>query len=220
MGAADAAPAIFETLYLHFIRCTFADELGNELFERYNGTTSVSRIATDQLINAGASPWFDDKETTNEVETMEDAVVCAFTGAVAELVAKMGNNPDTWHWGDIHQLVLAHPMASVKVLDRVFSMNRGPFPLGGSFHTVSPYSYDAGKPFDVNHGSSHRHIFDLDNWDNSLTVIPTGNSGIPASDHYCDQTALYIRGKYHADYFTRELIENHARYRRIFECAP
>jgi len=123
-----------------------------------------------------------------------------------------GNDPESWEWGKIHHLALKHPLSSVKILDRVFDLNRESIPIGGSFHTVSPYSYDAGKSFDANFGSSHRHIYDVGNWDNSLTAIPTGNSGIPASRHYCDQTEMFVQGRYHHDYFTKSKVVANARY--------
>jgi penicillin amidase len=120
-----------------------------------------------------------------------------------------------WHWGKIHTLTLEHPLGSVKILDLLFNFNRGPYEVGGSFHTVSPYSYKFNAPFKVNHGASQRHIFPVNNWDESLTVIPTGISGVPASKHYCDQTKLYVSGKYHSDYVSRDLIEKNAKYKMV-----
>jgi len=215
MDKSSSAAAIFETLYLQLIGCTFGDELGGR-FSDLNGVTSVSRNAMDQLMEMRDSPWFDNISTPGVKETINDAIACSFREAVSELGNKLGSDPILWEWGRIHSLELAHPLASVKILDRVFNLNRGPFPVGGSFHTVSPYSYDANNPFESNHGSSHRHIFDVGNWDNSLTVIPTGNSGVPASRHYCDQTEMYLNGQYHPDYFSKELIMSHARYKMKF----
>ena len=154
--------------------------------------------------------------TAGKTESLNDDIAAAFNDAVAELEATQGKDPAAWQWGNMQHLVLAHSLSSVKILDRIFNLNRGPFPVGGSFHTVSPYSYDASQPYDANHGSSHRHIFDVADWDRSLTIIPTGNSGIPASRHYCDQTEMYVKGKYHADYFTKDKIVQHARYHMQF----
>jgi penicillin amidase len=67
------------------------------------------------------------------------------------------------------------------------------------------------------HGASERHIFHTADWDRSLTVIPTGTSGVPASPHYLDQTPLYINNQYHSDYFSREAVEAHYRYKAVFE---
>jgi penicillin amidase len=216
MTNGSAAAAIFETWYYQFIQCTFADELGRELFDRFSGAYNIRRIATDQLIDKKDSPWFDNITTPDKNENFNQMILCAFNNAVSFLVSKLGNNPSTWEWGKIHKFVLAHPMSTIKILDRLFRLNRGPFPVGGSFHTVSSFTNNTGKPFDVNFGSSNRHIFDLSNWDNSLTVIPTGNSGIPSSRHYCDQTELYINGQYHPDFFSKNKVIDNAKYHMKF----
>jgi penicillin amidase len=216
MASSSAAAAIFETWYFQFIQCTFSDELGSELFNSFMAATNVSHIATDQLIDDKISSWFDNITTTEKTEDFRQMILCAYGKAVSYLSFKMGNNPDNWEWGRIHQLVLAHPMSVVKILDRVLSLNRGPYAVGGSFHTVSPFTNKNGQLSDISRGASQRHLFDLSNWDNSLTVIPTGISGIPASRHYCDQTKLYINGQYHPDFFLKEKVIANAKYKMKF----
>ena len=76
-----------------------------------------------------------------------------------------------WEWGKVHTLTLKHPLGSVKILDRIFSLNRGPFSVGGSYHTVSPYSYPLTDLFHANHGSSHRHIYVPGDWDRSQVIF-------------------------------------------------
>ncbi len=215
MDKKSGAAAIFETMYLQLFRCIFEDELG-PWYAGFNSVTSVSRNALDKIWELKDSPWFDNIAIPGKKETIGDAIVCSFGNAVSDLGIKMGTNPQSWEWGKIHPLVLEHPLASVKILDRIFDLNRGPFEVGGSFHTVSPYSYDPNMPYESSSGASHRHIYDVADWDNSYTVLPTGNSGIPASRHYCDQTDMYLNGQYHHDYFSRELIVSHARYKMKF----
>ena len=107
-------------------------------------------------------------------------------------------------------------MGGVAILDKVFNLNRGPYPVGGSSHTVSPYRFERSNPYTVNYGSSHRHIYDTSNWDKSLSIIPTGISGIPASKHYCDQTQSYVNNEYRNDYISRDLVEKSAKYIQTF----
>jgi len=113
----------------------------------------------------------------------------------------------------VHLMTLKHPMASVKILDKLFNLSSGPWPVGGSHHTVSPYSHPLGNPAGVNHGASHRHIFDAGSWDRSLTIIPTGVSGIPASQFYCNQTERYVKNQYRVDLFTKDEVVRNALYR-------
>lgn len=217
MDAESPAASIFETMYLQFMQCIFKDEIGDGLFETFNATTSISRNATEGFFDVKESLWLDNTNTASKIEGFTDMAYCAFSNAIENLKAQLGDDPGNWEWGKIHRLVLAHPLGAVNVIEKAFNLNPEPVSVGGSFHTVSPYSYNSNKPFDSNHGSSHRHIYDLSDWDNSLTVIPTGISGIPASPHYCDQTDLYVSGKYHNDYFSRDRIVNAARYHMTFK---
>ena len=212
-----AAPMLFEYTYLQTMRNLYDDEMGKELGEKFFENTSVSRISTDQIWQQGASLWTDDVNTPGVAESLPDILLKSFKEAVDSLTRQCGPEIASWKWGDRHQITLAHPLSKVAILDKLLKLNRGPFSVGGSFHTVSPYSYPGDMTLQCNNGASHRHIFDLSNWDNSLTVIPTGNSGIPASPNYCDQTPLYINGQYHPDPFSRQAVEANAVYRMKFK---
>ena len=112
----------------------------------------------------------------------------------------------------MHTLTIQHPLGVVSILDKVFNLNKGPFEVSGSYHTVCPYAYSYNNLYNANHGASHRHIFDVSNWDASKTIIPTGTSGIPASDFYMNQTEMYISNQYHADPFSKTEVEKAARF--------
>ena len=208
----EAAPAIFEAFYVKLAENIFKDELGDDLLKEMFSMTYIVNHAVDQLWKNKTSIWFDDVTTTNKKEGFDDIVQKSFRDSVKWLKEKLGGDSSKWEWGNIHQLTLEHPLGSVKILDQIFKFNRGPYSVGGSSHTLCPYQYKLSDPFKVVHGASHRHIYSLANWDESLSIIPTGNSGIPASKYYCDQTKLYVNNEYHSDYITRDLIEKNAKY--------
>ncbi len=216
MNKNSQAAAIFETFYNNLRQDIFADELGKELFDKLNGASSIIRPAIYRIIEEKGSVWVDDI-TTVKTETLADICVKSYQEAINELEQKLGSAPTDWNWGKLHQITLKHYLGSKDILDRVFSLNRGPYKVGGSFHTVSPYSYSMANPKEVNHGSSHRHIYSLNNWDSSYTIIPTGNSGIPASKNYCDQTEMYIKGEYHRDLFDSIAVISNAIYHMSFK---
>ena len=174
--------------------------------------TYIVNEAIDQLWKNKTSVWYDDVTTGDKVEDFNDIVLVSFRDATKWLKDKLGRDPSKWEWGQLHQLILEHPLGSVKILDRIFKFNRGPYSVAGSYHTVCPYQYELTNPFKVIHGASHRHIYSLANWDESLSVIPTGTSGVPASKYYCDQTELYLNNEYHPDYFSRDRVEKNASY--------
>jgi penicillin amidase len=207
----SAAASVFETMVFHIIKNLIKDELGAELLEEFLGNQALYLNLLVKTFRDKYSIWCDDIDTADIQEDFSSIVQKSFGDTVQDLVTKRGDNPKDWEWGQIHKLHLDHPIGSVKILDRVFRLNRGPFPVGGSGHTLCP-SFYSFKNFQSRSGASHRHIYSLANWDESWTVIPTGVSGVPASPHYCDQTPLYLENQYHTDYISRDLIEKSAFY--------
>lgn len=216
MSAEAAGPAVFESFYLILPKNILMDEMGEDLYYEYYGNSSLLKNFIENLWSNKEMKWCDDITTKDVEEGFDEMVIKSFKDAIAKLAEKMGDTPERWSWGSIHKFTLEHPLGSVKILEKIFNLNRGPYELGGSFHTIRPFSYPFRDPFKVDHGASQRHIYSTANWDLSLSVIPTGTSGVPASDHYCDQTALYINGQYHNDMFSKDLVIRNAKYTMRF----
>ena len=204
------APTVFETFYRELAIDLMKDQMGDALFNSYFDEGSMVKFAIGNIWDDPASPWWDDVNTPQK-ETMNDIVKLSLKHSIQWLTAQYGSDTANWTWGKVHTLTLAHPLGSVKILDRVFHFNRNNISVGGSWHTVSPYTYPISKPFEADHGSSQRHIFSLAEWDSSYTVIPTGNSGIPATSGYCNQTRRYIDGIYHGEYFSEGMVKAHGK---------
>jgi len=192
------------------------DQMDSLLLKEFTGQKILFENFMENMLAAPNKTWADDNHTTGVTETFGDIIGLSFLQTVKELASEFGNNPAEWKWGNSHTFTLVHPLSKVKILDKIFNLNRGPYTVGGSFHTVCPYENPLNKNSEVNHGASERHIFDAGNWDNSLTVIPTGSSGIPASKHYCDQTESYMNNRYHSDYVTRTKVEGAKLYKMKF----
>lgn len=207
---------IFEKWYYLTGINVVKDQLDSVMLEEFTGEKTFFQNFLENMLVTPNAVWADDITTRGVTESFGDVIGLSFKQTLKDLASEFGSNPQEWKWGSAHTITLAHPMSSVKILDRVFRLNRGPYPVGGSFHTVGPYSHPLNKFSGVNHGASERHIFDTGNWDRSLTIIPTGTSGIPASRHYCDQTEAYVSNLYHPDYVTREKVEGAGRYRMQF----
>lgn len=210
----SAAPLIFEKFYHVFAQKLLADEMGDSLFEEFGKYDLQIDYFMDKLIVNKKSVWCDDI-TTDTKEDFAITALTAFKRTIGLLTNELGENPEIWHWGELHKVNLEHPLGKVKLLDWAFNLNRL-LPAGGAGHTVAPFSYPYNEPFYAKHGASHRHIYPTADFDKSQSVIPTGISGIPASEHYCDQTEIYLQGKYHSDYFSTEKIEASAKYKSVF----
>lgn len=131
------------------------------------------------------------------------------------LTVRYGEYGDNWQWGKIHTFTLEHPMGGVKILDRLLRLNSKTYGVGGSYHTVEPYAYRDN--FKSHHGASERHIFNTADWDKSLTVIPTGTSGIPGSPFYLSQTETYVNNGFYAEPFTEAAVEAAMKYEIIYK---
>ena len=194
---------------------TYKDEMGDELFAKFLNSGNLSRIAMYYLLTNKNSVWLNNINTES-TEGLRDIAAESFRKTIDTLISQKGDDISEWQWGDVHQLTLRHPIAKVKILDKVFRLNQGPFPVGGSYHTVSPYKYPYFEPQAIDHGSSHRSIYDVGDWSNCISVIPTGASGIPSSPFYCNQTRMYVQGEYHPDFFNMDEVKTHARFITVF----
>ncbi|HYJ79733.1 MAG TPA: penicillin acylase family protein [Longimicrobiaceae bacterium] len=146
------------------------------------------RAALERVLARGGGAWVDDVSTP-AVETLDGLSA----DAMREAVRVAGGRT----WGELHPTRIDHPLGVVKVFDSALGLNIGPFPNGGSPHTVAVAGYGARQPpFRNGYGPSQRHVVDMADVDGSGGfVIPTGQSGLPTSRHYQDQTPMWRTGR-------------------------
>ncbi|NLN30508.1 MAG: penicillin acylase family protein [Bacteroidales bacterium] len=206
MSADKVPPTVFE----FFSDCFAENLLGDELDELYDQLPgSIKDYYIYRILKEGPDEWVDDIRTP-ETETLDDIIFRSFRDAAGKLSDSYGDDVSKWNWGEIHKITLEHPIGSIKIMDRIFRLNSETYAAGGSDHTVCPYSY--GKGFRVTNGASERHIYNLADWDESWTVIPTGASGVPASEFYLSQTKTYVEGGFYRDLFSEGAVKAAARY--------
>jgi len=158
------------------------------------------------LLENPDSHWFD----LNNGEKRDDTIRIALQLAIDELKTNLGSNFNNWSWGKMHTLTFNHPLASGgKLLEAIF--NRGPFPLGGDLTTIwatgtSMYNLESNQVI----GPPYRMIVDLDNLDNSLSILVPGQSGHPYARHYDDQVDAWFDNGYHPMLYNRQDIEKGA----------
>lgn len=211
MNAGLVAPSVFEFFRISLIRNILADEIG-ELFDQLPHHPKDFYIY--RIMKEGPDEWVDNINTP-EKELFDDIIIKSFRDCVAALKDGYGPDHEGWKWGNIHKISMDHPLGTVKILDKLFGLNSDQYSVGGSNHTVSPYSYGAG--FKVNHGASERHIFNTADWDESFTIIPTGQSGIPGSEFYLSQFRNYLDGIYYKDAFSEKAVKSAAKYKLVLK---
>ncbi len=206
MKAGSSEAVLFELLTKKLMANIFKDEMGDSLYSDYLKFPPLPLRALTRILGEEKSSWFDNVTTKNIVETKKEIVIKSYHQAVISLRKRFGDDVSKWSWGELHRLTFKHPLGKYPFMGRTF--NLGPFPVDGSSTTVNCMMYRLGKNFDVMFGPSVRLIFDLANMDNSISVIPTGESGQPLDEHYRDQLQLYLGNLYHSDLFdTTKIIQ-------------
>ena len=204
MDAGETAPTLFAVFHRQLFDEIFEDEMGQDLIRAYRSRGNLPDIMVRTVLKRGARSWLDRIETPH-VEELSDILRAAFRKAVTRVSTRWGPDPGNWLWGDVHTLTLAHPLGRASgLLGRYF--NLGPFPVPGSNRTVKKMEYRSGD-FRVVSGASVRQITDFSEPDRFQSVIPGGQSGIPASPHYGDLADLWLAGKYHPIPLNREAIQ-------------
>lgn len=191
----DAAPTIYNKWIYLYLKNTFQDELGDEAFKQFLGTHVMKQIVARQISNEN-SPWWDDITTKNIKETRNQILEKSFAEAIVVLEKQLGNSPSDWKWEKVHSVEYQHPIGKVAALRPFF--NVGPFEVSGSNEVINNQFFDFGDDgfYKVKGGPSSRRVIDFSDIENSLGILPTGQSGNPFSAHYADQAELYNTGKF------------------------
>ncbi len=197
---ASIGATVFNTLFVKLTEEVYGDEL-EELGPGYTkGFLTLANVPIrnlQYLLELGETNWFDDRNTIQYTETPREIVIRALLNTSRELKETLGQNPRRWRWGRLHTLTHLHAMSDIKPVERFLGLDVGPFPAPGSGTTVNNMEFELFNPFKVVLGPSLRHIYDFSEFTTATRcVLPTGQSGNPASPHYDDQAVLYNSGSY------------------------
>ena len=155
------------------------------------------QVALVHLFEKPDSPWFDDIDTA-EVESMEQMVLLALEDAIDELAETLGGDMANWRWGDLHTATFENQslgQSGIGLIEALF--NRGPVPVDGAIATVNATGYSMSEPYGVTTVPSIRHIIDLGDFEPSLAMHTTGQSGHPYNRHYDDMIDPWRNIQYH-----------------------
>jgi len=189
------APTIYNKWIYLYLKNTFEDEMGTKLFTQFLATHLSKRVIAEQ-IEKDSSIWWDDISTSNKTETKKEILSKSLVEAVASLEKQLGSDIKAWNWGKVHTLEHPHPLGKVAVLKNYF--NVGPVSIKGAREVIDNRGYDFTDSglYAVNAGPSTRRIIDFSDIENSISILPTGQSGNPFSKHYKDQAEMYNRGEF------------------------
>jgi penicillin amidase len=119
-------------------------------------------------------------------KSYDELLVSAADESVKSLEKNSGSaRVEDWPWKRFDSLEILHPIGRAGWLKKMFSITDKP-QSGTSF---SP------RAATRHHGPAMRLVANVGDWDNSLMVIPGGQSGQLGSSHYADQFRYWYDGK-------------------------
>lgn len=201
MDVNSGQAALFAIFWQSLHENIFSDQIG-EFIEDNSITFSAYTIVT--LTDDPSNIWWDDVNT-NEVETMDDILKVSLQEGYDNAVELLGDDEAEWRWGTLHIAEFNSNPLGLSGIEQLENIVNRSIPVSGG-----PISVNAARgqgDFIVASGVSERVIYDLADWDSSLSVHTTGQSGHPYSPHYDDMLELWSNIQYKPMLWTREKVE-------------
>ncbi len=200
MRATSHGATLFAELLSHL-----EEQIGQDEVQRFSLTENpIGPEEILRLLAGGLDPrWWDDARGSTKRSPAE---------VVRAAVSDLEDGRRRVQWGDVHQVVFNHPLASLPGIGRLLSdtWSRGPFPSDGGGATVNAQNWERSRPFRVTTIPALRFVADVGNWDATVLGLPLGQSGRPWSRHYDDQIAEWRHGHSAVMPFSREAVRKAA----------
>jgi penicillin amidase len=200
----SAAAAVFEVTTGTLMRELLEPKLGKDVYSFYQDNYSPSGkfSVLIGLLGQPRAPFF------NNAGARDAAIARAMSDAVHELRTRLGPDISKWRWGALHRAYFAHPLASVPMFGRIFDLAPVERPGDGATINVGGSGDITADPADYAQHTvpSMRQIIDLANFDDSLWVTTTGESGQPFTGHYSDLLPLWDSGRYQSMAFSSRAV--------------
>ena len=179
-GIADAGSP--EVSFLHAARRTAIDLLLEPFLGKdtnlyhWRSTTFLQKVLTDR-----PAKWLP-ATYKNYDELLAAAADLAVTNLAEQ--SRSGRVND-WAWKCFNSLDMFHPLGHDGLLKRFLSITDKP--QAGTVYSV--------RAATKHHGPAMRFVGNPGNWDESILLLPAGQSGQPGSSHYSDQFSYWYEGK-------------------------
>jgi len=179
-GIADANSP--EISFLHGVRraalqLVLEPVLGNDTpLYQWRSTTFLQNTLTDR-----PSKWL-----PVAFKSYDELLVAAADLAVKRLADdSKSERVEDWAWKKFNSLDMFHPLGREGLLKTFLSITAKP--QSGTIYSIRAASNT--------HGPAMRFLANPANWDESILLITSGESGQPGSSHYSDQFSYWYEGK-------------------------
>jgi penicillin G amidase len=179
-GIADAdSPEVsfLESVRRVSVEMLLEPSLGKDtILYHWRETAFLQRILTERPAN-----WL-----PAAYKSYDEFLVAAADRAVAKLAERSkSERPEDWQWKRFASLDMMHPLGRDGLLRRLLSITDRP-------QSGTSYSPRAASKHD---GPAMRFVANPGDWDDSILLIPAGQSGQPGSVHYTDQFPYWYEAR-------------------------
>ena len=157
-------------------------------YRRESEAAAVYRFVARALDDEARTP---DTPAARRTERLEAAIA----RGLDSLRSRLGDDPDQWRWGRLNTSELPHALARA--------------------YDIPPVERHGGSGFVAAVGATFREIIDLGDLDGSMVTNMPGQSAQPGSPFYSNLVESYGRGEYFPLVYSREAVEEAARYRLV-----
>jgi penicillin amidase len=161
--------------------------------------------STAGFLKTEQNPWWDDTKTPN-VESKSLIIDLALAQSLEELKNQLGANWKNWNWEKTIISEHPHPLGTQKPLDKIFNVKTKALKANAEGINKLAFKLNGEGVYKVTSGPAMRIILDFEAVENSVSVLPTGQSGNRFSKHYTDQVKLFVNGGYRPQLMNRNQI--------------
>ena len=163
------------------LRLYLGDEAKFYQGENYSSYLWRSPVFLQKVLEERPERWL-----PKPYKNYDELLAAAEDGAVVRLERESGRkNISGWKWSRFNSLQMRHPLGHEGLLRWLLSIAARP--QNGTHFSI--------RAANVTTGPAMRFTADLGNWDDSLMLLPAGESGQVGSGHYTDQFSYWFEGK-------------------------
>ncbi len=195
--------ALYASFWRHLVRQIFNDQLDED-----DEVGGGERWPVVLLLEDPENEWWDNS-STSAIEQRDGILQNAFEAAYAEITEALGADRSEWEWGKLHTTTfVSNPLGASGISLLEGLVNRGPVNTGGDGAAINATGWDASDDtYEVQSGPSERVIYDLSNWENSVSIHTTGQSGHPFAENYDTMIDSWRNIEYRPMLWSRNQVE-------------
>lgn len=199
---ADSAAALLYEMTLPLIQSGFRDLVVPVAARDFIPSVNLH----DMLAMLAAA---DPRLGPSPVQARDALIDRALAAGWQKAVDLAGPDPAQWRWGDVHRVVITHPLSSIPAIAAAFPKIEGGR-SGGDGFTPMARGINPRRGYNVSHGASYLLVADVGAWDNSRFLLLPGQSNDPRSPRYRDFYPRWLAGDMQPLWFSKAAVDQHA----------